>query len=523
MGNFLDSIIEEVQSLEQNKLKELKEKLLEKEKKLFEKEKKLLEKEKNLEEKEKKFKERYTIFEGLSENYFNNFILKNLDDINLGKCCDKIRNDIKNYVKTLSNGEKNYIEGFQQYLTEYNPNFKFANNKIKVSFSYKFGEPINNKTFIYFIKNGLSTLYSSDKEIYHDVFNFFKNIEAEIKNFIYIPMINNNSLCELKKHIYLGALTSQLKENGFKTIINYIFYTDEYFNESEFKEISFNIKRRESFIKKFKNYEKDHIFVLNINNLKDYIFSKTMKEAYLETCKDIFGYADFVNEKNIEIALNEIYENIIKKNMKLAKLERGYYGVTIYSKKIFISNELTKNILESSLYEEKVAYLGGLVKIILQEIIHCLTNLLPLLSTKYKELSNPFLGTFKKNMNTYDYVIGNKINEKEKDSLIEFLNNKIVNYKLIGDSGELLEIKLFGNNKKNKMDYITSEYFLYIKNLNQSLKNFRDNLKLFEDKITDSDELNKLRKDTSKSFKNFNKIIYFGKCFLNPKKINIYE
>ena len=61
-----------------------------------------------------------------------------------------------------------------------------------------------------------------------------------------------------------------------------------------------------------------------------------MKEAYLETCKDIFGDADFVNEKNIEIALNEIYENIIKKNMKLAKLEKGYYGETIYSKKIFI-------------------------------------------------------------------------------------------------------------------------------------------------------------------------------------------
>ena len=123
--------------------------------------------------------------------------------------------------------------------------------------------------------------------------------------------------------------------------------------------------------------------------------------------------------------------------------------------------------------------------------MNCLTNLLPLLSTNYKELSNPFLRTFRKNVNTYDYVIGNKINENENDSLIEFLNNKIVNYELIEDSGELFEIKLFGNNKKNKMDYITSEYFLYIKNLNQPLKNFRDNLKLFEDKINDSDELNK--------------------------------
>ena len=185
-----------------------------------------------------------------------------------------------------------------------------------------------------------------------------------------------------------------------------------------------------------------------------------MKEAYLETCKSVFGDADFVNEKNIGSALDDIYENIIKKNMKLTKLEKGYYGVTIYSKKIFISNELTKNILESSFYETKVTYLGGLVKTILHEIIHCLTNLLPLLSTNYKELSNPFLRTFRKNVNTYDYVIGNKINENENDSMIEFLNNKIKNYELIEDSGELFESKLFGNNKKNKMDYITSEYFL---------------------------------------------------------------
>jgi hypothetical protein len=191
MGNFLHSNNEEDQSLEQKKLKEQKEKLLEKEKKLEEKEKKLEEKEKKLDEKEKnlyseeqkskkheenekKLKERYKIFEGLSDNYLNNFKLKNLDDINLGKCANKIRNDIEKYIKTLSNEEKNYIEGFQQYLTEYNPNFKFTKNKIKVSFSFKFGEPINNKIFISFIKNGLSTLYSSDKEIYYDVFNFFK-------------------------------------------------------------------------------------------------------------------------------------------------------------------------------------------------------------------------------------------------------------------------------------------------------------------------------------------------------------
>ena len=125
MGNFLDSNNEEEQSLEQNKLKELEEKLLEIEKKLFEKEKNLEEKEKNLEDKEKnlkekeknldleeqkskKLKERYKIFEGLSENYLNNFKVKNLDDINLGKCADKIRNAIENYIKTLPNEEKNY-------------------------------------------------------------------------------------------------------------------------------------------------------------------------------------------------------------------------------------------------------------------------------------------------------------------------------------------------------------------------------------------------------------------------------
>lgn len=84
--------------------------------------------------------------------------------------------------------------------------------------------------------------------------------------------------------------------------------------ESNFEEISFNITREESFIKKFPEYEKNHTFKLNLENIKEYIFSRTIKEAYLETCKDIFDKdANFVNEENIELALNEIYEKIIKK------------------------------------------------------------------------------------------------------------------------------------------------------------------------------------------------------------------
>ena len=101
------------------------------------------------------------------------------------------------------------------------------------------------------MEQGLPTLYSNKEDIYKNVFEFFKDIEDEIKNFMYIPMLNNNTLCEFKRHLYLGALTSQMKEEHYNEII---FYTDDYFNEKNFESIEFNIDRRKAFINLFPEY-----------------------------------------------------------------------------------------------------------------------------------------------------------------------------------------------------------------------------------------------------------------------------
>ena len=93
-------------------------------------------------------------------------------------------------------------------------------------------------------------------------------------------MIKDSSLCEFKKHIYLGAVTSQLREDQYDIIKRYILYSEEYFNESDFEEISFIIKRGETFIKMFPEYGKEQTFQLNLENIKEFIFSRTIKEAY---------------------------------------------------------------------------------------------------------------------------------------------------------------------------------------------------------------------------------------------------
>ena len=385
-------------------------------------------------------------------------------------------------------------------------------------FSYKFGDKIDNKSFISYMEQGLSTLYSSDKEISDNIFKFFKDIKNVINNFIYIPMIKDSSLCEFKKHIYLGAVTSQLREDQYDIIKRYILYSEEYFNESDFEEISFIIKRGETFIKMFPEYGKEQTFQLNLENIKEYILSRTIKEAYLETCKNIFSKdADFVNEENIEKALNDIYEEIIKKNMKIVTLEKGYFGVTIYSKTIFISNAFIRNIKDLTLLETRVTYLAGLLRTILHEIMHCLTNYLPSLSTNYQGLCNPFIRTFKKNIKVYNYVIGKSIYEGAKNPF-EILDNKIENYKLIEDSGKLFESKLFDSNDNGKLNYFISEYFLNLKNLNYPLKDFQLKIRLFQEKINNSRELESLRDKTSVTFKSFNKSFYFGNCLLDPKR-----
>ena len=364
------------------------------------------------------------------------------------------------------------------------------------------------------MEKGLSTLYSNDELLRSKVFEFFKNIEKEIKYFLYIPLLDGGSLCEFKKHLFLGAVTSQLEENNYDSIMEYIFYTNNYFNESAFGEITFTINRNGFFLNEFSNYSKEYQFKLNLENIKDYIFSKTIKEAYLETCKEIFGEdAPFVTMNYLEKALDDIYNNIVK-NIKFVKLEKYYYGITIYSKKVFISQSFLNNIKKSPIDRRKVTYLAGLVLTILHEITHCLVNYLPSYNKNYQILSNPFIRTFKKNIKVYDLVVGIK-QYNEKKHTLDILKENINNYNLINDSGKLFESKLFNNNKNSEYNYLISEFFLNKSNLNQSLNEFRTQLKTFEKIIATNHYLKELNFETTVCFKQFNGFFYFGNCILD--------
>lgn len=77
---------------------------------------------------------------------------------------------------------------------------------------------------------------------------------------------------------------------------------------------------------------------MNLETLEKYIFSRTVQDALLETCKDIFGEdAPFLNIENFKDALKKINNEIVKK-MRIAMLEKDNFGVTLYTKKIVISN-----------------------------------------------------------------------------------------------------------------------------------------------------------------------------------------
>ena len=90
----------------------------------------------------------------------------------------------------------------------------------------------------------------------------------KIKDFLYIPILKENTLCQLKKHLFLGVVCSQLdgKENGFdySQIFEYIFYTDSYFDESDFQEIEINLKRDDKFLEIFPSYDKECKINLNL-------------------------------------------------------------------------------------------------------------------------------------------------------------------------------------------------------------------------------------------------------------------
>ena len=87
------------------------------------------------------------------------------------------------------------------------------------------------------MKKGLSTLYSDvDNRVI--VKNFFHKIKDKINDFSLYPFLEDNTLWEFKKHIFLGAVSSQINGDDYSDPIEYIFYTDSYFNESNFKEIN---------------------------------------------------------------------------------------------------------------------------------------------------------------------------------------------------------------------------------------------------------------------------------------------
>lgn len=121
------------------------------------------------------------------------------------------------------------------------------------------------------MENGLSTLFSNTDNL-ASAKKFFKGIRKKIKDFLYIPILEENTLCELKKHLFLGIACSQLddKENAldYSQISEYIFYTDSYFNESDFKEIKLNFKRNEVFVTIFPSYGQECKIILNLDTLK---------------------------------------------------------------------------------------------------------------------------------------------------------------------------------------------------------------------------------------------------------------
>ena len=368
------------------------------------------------------------------------------------------------------------------------------------------------------MEEGLSTLHSNIENL-RDAKKFFHDIRKKIEDFLYIPILKENTLCEFKKHLFLGVVCSQLegKDNGFdySEIFKYIFYTDSYFDESDFREIKIQFQRNDKFIKIFPSYDKNCNINLNLDTLRKYVFSSAVQDAFLETCKEIFGAdALFVNKENIQDALEKIYNEIVKK-MRIVKLEKHNFGVTLYTKKIVISNFFYNELAKEKSDRKKLSILAGFIITILHEIVHCLTNYLPLYSSYYKELSNPFIRTYKKNIGVYKYVTG-EVECGEKINIFEFLKKNIKNYRLIEDSGTLFEKKIFGEDYKN--NYINSEYFLKIENLEMPLKQFQERYKLFM-KDVKKHNLTDLNLNTFIAFRKIKDNYYYGRCLLDGKTL----
>ena len=514
---------------ENKKMEAENKKIKEEYKKIKEENQQMKEREVEFSKKEETLKQKKSIIDNKLKDIFNidditeqrlSKIHKNINEYRTARIM-ALEDRINKYKSKLTKDDKNNIDHLQEILVGKNIINQSEYISLESPFSFEFGKSINNDNFISFIEASIPALNSSDKKFKDNAIIFFKKLQNEINDFLYIPMLEDNTLCEFKKHIYLGILTNQYISNDYnpESLIEYIFYDESYFNDTTFCDIKFKIIRDENFIQSFCEYAKEYEFNLTLENIKDYMFSQTVKEAYLETCSEIFGKgANFVNMENIEKALNNVYDNVIK-NLKFSKLEPFYYGVTLFNKKMIISNNFINNINRSQQDRKKVSYLAGLVMTILHEITHCLTNILPTYSNDFSELSNPFIRTFKKNISVYDFVTG-KIKYKSHKNLENMLKEKIVDYKLIQDSGCLFESKLFAKFYSNK--YLGSEYFLNKKNLEKSLKQFR---KDYEDFILKAkkEKIDFLDKGTEVTFRRITDMFHYGRCLLDPGQPFIME
>lgn len=524
-NDIYNKSIEEIIKMYENVLKlknEFEEKNAIKDKELKEAIKELKDAKKTIEIKDKELKEAKKKNEEFGD--LNKIPKQIIDKINRSSTTKKgLR--INELIKSIENLKKNFsemdisnIEEIQDYLTGVKTYDKFEFNSIKRAFNYKFGDSINNKDFIDKMRNGLFSLFSDEQGTIDRVKRFFCDIKNDIKDFLYIPMLEDNTLCEFKKHLYLGAISSQTDSDDYNSIQEYIFYTKEYFNESDFKEIKVEISRDDNFIACFKEYQKEETVLLNLETIKKFMFSKTIKEAYLETCKEIFGEnAPFVTIENIEKELNNIYETIIKK-MKFSKFENGFYGVTIYSKKILISNSFYEEINKEKNDRRKLSLLSVLIMTILHEVMHCLSNTLPTNSKDYSELSNPFIRTFKKNIKVFDLVVGKSV-YKEQKGVADILKENIEDYEYIWDSGHYFENKIFDDYNRAFINYSDSEYFLNLQNLNFSLELFRQNYKSFNEKFCEQkNKLLNLNLNTEICFKRIKNNFIFGRCLLDSRR-----
>jgi molecular chaperone GrpE (heat shock protein) len=436
-------------------------------------------------------------------------LIPNLNNI------ESISNEIKDYKLKLPNDVIEKIQTIQDLLK----NCGKSNNSIEVihsfkqNFDYKFGNEINNTMFIDYMNKSIQTLYSWSSWRRKGISDFFNSIE--IDDFLYIPMITDDLLSKFKKHLFLGVINNQAIPMRLEVIKKFLLYTNEDFKERPFNyTLEIELNREEKFSQNFNDDYSNHCEIkINVETLKDYIFSNVIIEAYILTAKEVFGSnATFVNEKNTKMALEIIYNDIIK-NLKICNLQKDIFGVTLYSKNIIIADCFEQEFGKSKNEREKLVFLGMFLIVILHEIMHCLTNILPSFEKQYEKLQNPFIRSYKKRLDFYNYVTGINTNYNNKDE-IKLLSEENDKGDIIRDSGNLFENILFKGEGYNKFDYLKAEYLFNKNNLAKTVENFN---KGYEDFVSKYNKLNLsyLNMNTGHMFK--------GKCNFRTCLLSPYE